>query len=129
RKCTSEPSSCMSISPDITTAKSIESVRWLRGETPGPKETTRNTQPFAKVVPTLRVALSASPELSTGNPSVVQMTQASAPGRLEATFLETSSIITLARPLASWPVTTLRTCSAIDPLLVATRCCLYPSPE
>src|SRR5260370_29355349 len=32
---TTEPSSSMSISPDMTTMHSTESVRWLRGATPG----------------------------------------------------------------------------------------------
>jgi hypothetical protein len=37
------------------------------------------------------------------------MTQAVAPGRVEAMFLETSSILTIARPFPSCPVMTLRT--------------------
>jgi hypothetical protein len=44
-----------------------------------------------------------------GKPSVVQTSQAVAPGRPEKTFFETSSILTIARPCASWPVITRRT--------------------
>src|SRR6516225_2604592 len=87
----------------------MESVRWLRGLTPGPKLTTRNTVPLASVaVPMLRAEPSALPSLSTGKPSLVQITAASAPGRVRATFLMFSSIDTIAWPFLSWPVTTRR---------------------
>lgn len=69
----------------------------------------RKTVPFFNVVPTFLRPSSVWPSLFAGNPSVVHTTQAEAPGRLEATFLETSSILTTARPFASCPVMTLRT--------------------
>src|SRR6266545_8325307 len=69
------------------------------------------------VVPTLRSASSASPVLLTGKDSVVQTTQLVAPGRPETRFLETSSILTTARPLASCPVTTRLSLSDIVFLL------------
>src|SRR5262245_19647820 len=115
------PSSSMSISPFITTAKSMESVRWLRGATPGPNSTTRNTQPPGSVVATLRVEESALPSLFTGKPSVVQITVPCWFGRLDVTFFDTSSMITRARPCSSWPVTTRRTFKAISFLLSAFR--------
>src|ERR1700682_4291055 len=87
----------------------MESVRWLRRCTPGPKLTTRNTVPLSSVVPTLRPEASLSPSLSTGNPSVVQILAACAPGRPCCTFLAISSIDTIAWPFLSWPVTTRRT--------------------
>src|SRR5215470_14439176 len=74
---------------------------------------TRNTVPFLSVVPTFRNASSPSPVLFTGKDSVVQTTQLEAPGRFDMTFLQTSSILTTARPLASCPVTTRRTLTAI----------------
>src|SRR5262245_9193619 len=55
-----------------------------------------------------RAEPSALPSLSTGKPSLVQTTAASAPGRVWATFLTFSSIDTIARPFLSWPVTTRR---------------------
>src|SRR5262245_40336327 len=81
----------------------------------------RKTVPFGRVVPTLRWPSSAAPSLLAGNPSVVQMLQASAPGRPLTTFLATSSILTMARPVASCPVITRRTFNAMVPSLVATR--------
>jgi len=53
------------------------------------------------VVPTVFSEASESPELSAGIASVVQTTQAEAPGRFETTFFDTSSIFTTARPLPS----------------------------
>src|SRR5215471_8003131 len=91
----------------------MESVRWLRGATPGANSIMRKTVPLARVVPTLRVDSSAWPLLFTGNPSVVHTTQDVAPGRPEIVFEHTSSILTIAFPLASWPVITRRTLSAI----------------
>src|SRR5262245_17037882 len=55
-----------------------------------------------------RAEASALPLLSTGKPSLVQITAACAPGRVWTTFLEFSSINTIARPFSSWPVTTRR---------------------
>src|SRR5258708_38928464 len=69
----------------------------------------RNTVPPGRVVPTFLVEASESPELSAGIVSVVQTTQAEAPGRFDTMFFETSSIFTTARPLPSCPVTTRRT--------------------
>src|SRR5262245_21425925 len=77
----------------------------------------RKTVPLARVVPTLRVDSSAWPLLFTGNPSVVHTTHEVAPGRPEIVFEHTSSILTIALPFASCPVTTRRTLSAIVPLL------------
>src|SRR5437868_11539363 len=77
----------------------------------------RKTVPLSSVVPVLRFPASSSPVLSTGKPSVVHTTQAVAPGRDETRFFATSSILTTARPDASWPVTTRRICSAINALL------------
>src|SRR5712671_6917481 len=74
---------------------------------------TRNTVPPGSVVPTFLVELSESPELSAGKVSVVQITDAEAPGRFETMFFETSSIFTTARPLLSCPVTTRRTCAVM----------------
>src|SRR5436305_959307 len=91
----------------------MESVLWFRGATPGANWTTRKTVPLFNVVPTCRCPWSASPVLFTGKDSVVQTTQAVAPGRPETRFLETSSILTTARPFASCPVTTRRTWSVI----------------
>src|SRR5712671_5307646 len=75
---------------------------------------TRNTVPPGSVVPTFLVELSESPELSAGKVSVVQITDAEAPGRFETIFFETSSIFTTARPLPSCPVTTRRTCTVMN---------------
>src|SRR6266545_1189309 len=86
----------------------MESVRWFLGATPGPNSTTRKTVPLFNVVPTLRSPSSALPVLLTGKDSVVQTTHAVDPGRLETRLLETSSILTAARPFASCPVTTRR---------------------
>jgi hypothetical protein len=69
------------------------------------------------VVPTLRAEVSALPSLSTGKPSLVQITAASAPGRVWAAFLTLSSIDTVARPFLSWPVTTRRMLRLIIPSL------------
>jgi hypothetical protein len=65
------------------------------------------------VVATCRVLASSFPSLLTGKPSVVQMLMPVAPGRFEKVRWDTSSIVTIARPAASWPVTTRRTCNAI----------------
>src|SRR5215470_4897475 len=91
----------------------MESVRWFRGATPGANSSRRNIVPLGNVVPAGRWPASASPVLSTGKPSVVQTFHAVAPGRGAKVFAETSSIWTIARPLASWPVTTRRTCNAM----------------
>jgi hypothetical protein len=64
--------------------------------------------PFSSVVPTLRAEVSAPLSLSTGKPSLVQITAAWAPGRVAATFFAVSSIATIARPFLSCPVTTRR---------------------
>ncbi len=92
-----------------------ESVRCTRGAAPGENSTTRKTVPPASVVPTFRLEVSASPELSTGFVSVVQITQDDAPGRFDTTFFATSSIFTTARPPPSWPVTTRRTFTVMSP--------------
>src|SRR6267378_2052833 len=76
---------------------------------------TRKTVPPGSVVPTFLVEASESPELSAGIVSVVQTTQAEAPGRFETTFFDTSSIFTTARPLPSCPVTTRRTLMVMTP--------------
>ena len=60
---------------------------------------------------------SAVPVLSIGKPSLVHTTQAWAPGRAERRFCETSSIVTIAFPAASCPVTTRRTFNAMAVLL------------
>src|SRR5262245_36855142 len=78
----------------------------------------RKIVPFLSVVPTLRNPSSAAPSLLVGKPSVVQTLTAVAPGRPDAACFATSSIFTIALPLASWPVITRRTCSAICRLLV-----------
>src|SRR5713101_5262447 len=70
---------------------------------------TRNTVPPGSVLATFFAEASESPELSAGMVSVVQATQAEAPGRFDTIFFETSSIFTKARPLPSCPVTTRRT--------------------
>src|SRR5260370_33450774 len=77
----------------------------------------RKTVPLSSVVPVLRSPASSSPVLSTGKLSVVHTTPAVAPGRDATRFFATSSILTTARPDASWPVTTRRICSAISGLL------------
>ena len=76
-------------------------MRWLRGVTPGPYSTSRNTVPAGSTVPTLRSPSSVSPPLSAGNAPVVQITQLSWFGRREIVFFEISSIATTALPLAS----------------------------
>jgi len=68
-------------------------------------------------VPVSRRPSSAVPVLSTGKPPLVQMTQAWAPGRAERKFYETSSIVTIALPAASCPVTTRLTFNAMASLL------------
>src|SRR5262249_34985149 len=73
-----------------------------------------NTVPLSSVVPTFRADSSASLSLLTGNPSLVQITTACAPGRAETTFLATSSIFTVARPFLSWPVMTRRIRKLMD---------------
>src|SRR5712691_9140759 len=73
----------------------------------------RNTVPLSSVVPLSRSPSSAVPVLSTGKPWLVQTTQAWAPGRAERRFCDTSSIVAIARPELSCPVTTRRTRSAI----------------
>src|SRR5262245_1808176 len=78
----------------------------------------RKIVPFLRVVPTLRSPSSAAPSLLAGKPSVVQTLTAVAPGRPDAACFATSSIFTIALPLASCPVITRRTCSAICRLLV-----------
>src|SRR5712671_1252034 len=82
---------------------------------------TRNTVPPGSVVPTFLVELSESPELSAGKVSVVQITDADAPGRFDTMFFETSSIFTTARPLPSCPVTTRRTFTVMIPPRVASN--------
>src|SRR5215831_15230720 len=77
----------------------------------------RKIVPFASVVPTLRSPSSAEPSLLAGKPSVVQMLTAVAPGLPDAACLQTSSIFTIARPFASWPVITRLTFSAMPRLL------------
>src|SRR5262245_37283430 len=77
----------------------------------------RKIVPFASVVPTLRSPSSAEPSLLAGKPSVVQMLTAVAPGLPDAACLQTSSIFTIARPFASWPVITRLTFSAMPGLL------------
>src|SRR5262245_12691002 len=104
----------MSISPDMTTAKSIESVRWLRAATPGPKLTTRNTMPLSSVVPTSRMQVSTSLSLFTGKPSVVQMFAEKALARPDFTFLTCSSISTRALPSGWWPVMTRRSLMVME---------------
>src|SRR5262249_33915875 len=75
-----------------------------------PKLNHRTKVPFAIAeMPILRPDVSAPPSLSTGKPSLVQITAACAPGRVCTTFLDISSIDTIARPFSSWPVTTRRT--------------------
>src|SRR5258706_15001302 len=74
---------------------------------------TRDTLPPGGVVPAFFLEASESPELSAGIVSVVQTTQAEAPGRFDTIFFETSSIFTTARPLPSCPVTTRRTCTVM----------------
>jgi hypothetical protein len=64
--------------------------------------------PFSSVVPVTFSLPSSSPSLITGNVSVDQITVDAAPGRRDETFLTNSSILTTARPDASWPVTTRR---------------------
>src|SRR5207247_4928068 len=73
----------------------------------------RKIVPFASVVPTLRCPSSPAPSLLTGKPSVIQTFTDVAPGRPDATFLHTSSILTIALPFASCPVITRRTFSAM----------------
>jgi hypothetical protein len=63
----------------------------LRAATPGANSMTRKMVPFFSVVPTFRRPSSAAPSLFAGKPSVVQTSQAVAPGRPEKTFFETSS--------------------------------------
>src|SRR5262249_4038387 len=75
----------------------------------------RKIVPFWRVVPTLRSPSSTAPSLLAGKPSVVQMLTAVAPGRPDAACFATSSIFTIALPLASCPVITRRTCSAMIP--------------
>src|SRR5450755_351757 len=70
----------------------------LRGLTPGSKLMTRNTVPLSMVVVIFLAEGSASPSLLTGKPSLDQITDELAPGRLETTLLTCSSISTLARP-------------------------------
>jgi hypothetical protein len=52
----------------------------LRGVTPGPKLTTRNTEPLGTAVPIVLREGSSLPSLSTEKPSVIQTTPYSAPG-------------------------------------------------
>src|ERR1019366_8047890 len=73
----------------------------------------RNTLPLSTVVLNEPVVGSAKPSLSTGKPLVDQTTQDDAPGRLEITLLAISSILTMACPLPSCPVTTRRICRLI----------------
>src|SRR4029077_16991421 len=89
-----------------------------RACTPGLNSTTRRIVPPANVVPTWRFAASSWPSLLTGNPSVVQIGATSAPGRPTFRSVTTSSILTIALPLASWPVITRRTLCAISRLPV-----------
>src|SRR5262245_6090720 len=70
---------------------------------------TRNTDPFLIVVPISRAPLSSlSSTKWTGKSLVVQISCRVIFGRLLATWAPTSSILTTALPLASWPVTTRR---------------------
>src|SRR5262249_1836912 len=85
----------------------------------------RKIVPFGSVVPTLRFPASAAPSLLAGKPSVVQMLTAVAPGRPEAMCFATSSIFTIALPLASCPVITRRTCTA----MCLTPCRQMPGAE
>src|SRR5215470_10875794 len=90
----------------------------------------RKIVPFASVVPTLRSPASVAPSLLAGKPSVVQMLTAVAPGRPDAACLATSSIFTIALPLASWPVITRRTCSAMSPSWISNvRLAAHDSPS
>jgi hypothetical protein len=79
----------------------MESVRWLRGVTPGAYSITRKTVPLARVVPLISLAVSFSPLLSTGKPAVDHMLAMVAPGRNDTTSRETSSMATTALPLSS----------------------------
>ena len=65
--------------------------------------------PSGSVVPTFRRPASSAPSLLAGNPSVVHTLMPVAPGRPVKACLQTSSILTTARPLSSWPVITRRT--------------------
>src|SRR5437762_5754704 len=98
----------MSISPESTTAVSIDSVRWLRGATPGPYSTILNSVPFGCVVPISRAPPSTSSELSAGNEPVNHVRQLWCRHRRETTFPQISSTRTMARPCLSCPVTTRR---------------------
>src|SRR5262245_55806345 len=91
----------------------MDSVRWLRGATPGAYSTSRNTVPFGSTVASGRVPPSAAPSLSVGNSPVDHTTQLECAGRREITFLQISSMLTIARPFCSWPVATRRICKAI----------------
>jgi hypothetical protein len=73
----------------------------LRGATPGWYSTNLNTVPPGSVVATSRVAPSTTPELSAGNSPLDQITQLAWFGRREITFLQTSSMATMARPCSS----------------------------
>src|SRR5262245_45599875 len=66
----------------------------------------RKIVPFSMVVPAFRCPASSLPSLSTGKPSVVHTLMPVAPGRPVNMFLLTSSICTIAFPLASCPVMT-----------------------
>src|SRR5262245_13582059 len=82
----------------------------------------RKIVPFLSVVPILRSPSSEAPSLLAGKPSVVQTLTAVAPGRPDAACFATSSIFTIALPLASCPVITRRTCSVICRLLLVVEC-------
>src|SRR5215469_9360224 len=78
----------------------------------------RKTVPLSSVVPVLRSPASSSPLLSTGKPWLVHTTQEVAPGRDDTGFFAISSILMIARPDLSCPVTTRRICKLIPSLLV-----------
>src|SRR5215468_668332 len=78
----------------------------------------RKTVPLSSVVPVLRSPSSSSPLLSTGKPWLVHTTQEVAPGRDDTGFFAISSILMIARPDLSCPVTTRRICKLIPLLFV-----------
>src|SRR5437879_2355925 len=86
----------------------MDSLRWLRGATPGPYSTILNSVRSGCVVPISRAPPSTSSELSAGNEPVDQIRQLWCRCRREITFLQISSTRTMARPCLSCPVTTRR---------------------
>src|SRR5215467_9898956 len=81
----------------------------------------RKIVPFGTVVPSVRFPMSSSPSLLDGHVSVDHTFSAIAPLRPSTTCVATSSIFTTALPLASWPVITRRTRSAMGPFLADRR--------